>query len=175
MAAKRCIMIFPELNNIQKINQIRAAYDPLANHVKPHITLVFPFESNLDTSQLRAHLEKILSAINPFRLVLKNITPAKSDFGNYLFLNVHEGKDIIESLHQKFYQGILEDYKPSWLATNNYEPHMTLGVIENEIEFTKIAEKLSLIEESFTTTVDKISVEIIDANEDSIIEMEVDL
>lgn len=40
-------MIFPKFENIKIIDEIRDKYDPLANHVRPHITLVFPFESNI--------------------------------------------------------------------------------------------------------------------------------
>ena len=43
----RTIMIFPEFENIDNINDIRKKYDPLADLVLPHITLVFPFDSEL--------------------------------------------------------------------------------------------------------------------------------
>ena len=41
----RTIMIFPEFDNIEVIDKIREQYDPLANFVRPHITIVFPFDS----------------------------------------------------------------------------------------------------------------------------------
>lgn len=44
----RTIMIFPEFENIDVINDIRKKYDPLANLVLPHITLVFPFDSEFN-------------------------------------------------------------------------------------------------------------------------------
>ena len=40
---KRTIMIFPQFENINLINEIREKYDPLAKHVSPHISLVFTF------------------------------------------------------------------------------------------------------------------------------------
>ena len=43
----RTIMIFPQFNNIEIIDGIRDRYDPLAKLVRPHITLVFPFESEM--------------------------------------------------------------------------------------------------------------------------------
>ncbi len=82
---------FPEFSNIEVINEIREMYDPLASHVRPHITLVFPFESNIDSIQLKSHLEEVLVSVNSFSLVLKGITPVNS-FGNYLFLNIENGK-----------------------------------------------------------------------------------
>lgn len=35
----RTIMIFPEFNNMEVIDKIRAQYDPLAKLVRPHITI----------------------------------------------------------------------------------------------------------------------------------------
>ncbi len=43
---KRAVVIFPKCNNIKSINDIRDKYDPLANLIFPHITLVFPFVSD---------------------------------------------------------------------------------------------------------------------------------
>lgn len=43
----RTIMIFPQFKNIEIINEIRNRYDPLAKLVRPHITLVFPFENEM--------------------------------------------------------------------------------------------------------------------------------
>lgn len=48
---QRCIMIFPEFKNIEEIEKIRRKHDPLVNHVKPHITLVFPFNSGIEKNE----------------------------------------------------------------------------------------------------------------------------
>ena len=40
---KRDILIFPKFKNINKIQELRNKYDPLANLIAPHITIVFPF------------------------------------------------------------------------------------------------------------------------------------
>lgn len=53
---KRCIMIFPQFKNINIIDEIREKYDPLSNNVRPHITLVFPFESNISKVDLQNSL-----------------------------------------------------------------------------------------------------------------------
>ena len=45
-------MIFPQFDNIDVINSIRNKYDPLAKLVKPNITLVFPFDSEITNEQL---------------------------------------------------------------------------------------------------------------------------
>jgi 2''-5'' RNA ligase len=167
-------MIFPRFENMDAINKIRDKYDPLASHVRPHITLVFPFNSELQYKELNEHLKNALSSINPFEVTLKGFTPVKS-FGNHLFLNIAEGGDKIIEIHKKLYTGILEPYMPQWLKEKNFLPHMTVGNMEDENEYKAAIDEVSNINDAFRTVVTKISVENIDANEDSIIEMEVDL
>lgn len=48
----RTIIIFPEFENIDIINNIRKKYDPLADLILPHITLVFPFDSEMSNEKL---------------------------------------------------------------------------------------------------------------------------
>lgn len=59
----RTIMIFTEFENIDVINDIRRKYDPLADLVLPHITLVFPFDSELTDEELHGNLEKCLKGV----------------------------------------------------------------------------------------------------------------
>jgi len=82
-------MIFPKFNNGHIIDKIREQYDPLALHVKPHVTLVFPFESNFETVELQEYLSAVLAETNPFELILSGVTLTGS--GEYLFLNVQKG------------------------------------------------------------------------------------
>lgn len=156
------------------IDKIRRKYDPLERHVRPHITLVFPFNSSIEFNELKNHLENVLSSIKPFRIVLNGITPVKS-FGNYLFLNIKDGKDEIIEIHRKLYTGILEEYLPQWLKSGTYHPHMTVGKIVDEGEYKSAIEETKKVIDVFDTVVSKISVEIIDENEDSVIEMEIEL
>lgn len=172
---ERCIMIFPRFDNMDIIDEIRGKYDPLADHVRPHITLVFPFESNIESTEMENHLKKVLSPVKPFRIVLKGFTPEKEPFGNYLFLNIEKGKDEIIELHRRLYTGILETFMSQRLKSGWYRPHMTVGKIECEERFELAIEETKDINDTFDTIVSKVSVEIIDENEDSIIEMEIDL
>lgn len=171
---KRCIMIFPEFENGQTIDNIRSKYDPLANHVGPHITLVFPFESDIKTDDLRTHISSVLSEIKPFEIILNKITPTNA-FGKYLFLNIHTGMDKIIEIHKKLYSGILEEHFPAWLEGNNFFPHMTVGSFDNDDLFEIAINETKDIQDYFISIVKKISVEIIDENEDSIIELELKL
>ena len=55
---KRDILIFPQFDNIDKIQNIRNKYDELSQILPPHITLVFPFEIDLKNDDLEASLEE---------------------------------------------------------------------------------------------------------------------
>lgn len=169
---KRCIMIFPKFENDKIIKDIRKKYDPLERHVPPHITLVFPFESNIKTEELKEHILNSLSGIEPFEITLKGIVPNKT-FSNYLFLSIIKGNDEIIEIHKRLYRGILKGFFPDWLQENDYLPHMTVGNIDIDEDFQRAVNETKYINDAFVTVVDRISVEIIDANEDSIIELSV--
>lgn len=84
----RTIMIFPEFENMEVIDKIREQYDPLAKLVHPHITIVFPFDSDMSNEDLKALLEKRLQSVKPFKLELAGVSKHENRFGNYLFLDV---------------------------------------------------------------------------------------
>lgn len=168
-------MIFPQFENINIIDYLREKYDPLANHVKPHITLVFTFESNLTSIELKDHIEKVLIGVSPFRLTMDDIIKIDNPLGMYLFLVLKEGTEDIKKLTSKLYTGILEPYKPEWLNGKTFLPHMTIGNFTSRDDLNKAFKDVSVIKESFTTMVNKVSVEIINENEDSIIDIEVNL
>lgn len=171
---RRCIMIFPKFENREVIDNIREKYDPLANHVRPHITLVFPFESDIAAGDLKEHISSIVSGIAPFELILNGITPVHS-FGKYLFLNIAKGENAIIELHKRLYTGVLEKYYPEWLKGNFFLPHMTIGNFDNDNDFERAMNETKDVADSFKTTVNEVSVEIIDENEDSIIELVIPL
>ena len=55
---KRDILIFPKFKNIEKIQLIREKYDELAQILPPHITLAFPFESDISNEKLKEEIMK---------------------------------------------------------------------------------------------------------------------
>lgn len=78
----RTIMIVPEFENMEIIDRIREKYDPLAQLVRPHITLVFPFENQMSNSEIAEVLERRLKNIKPFHLVMKGICRQSDRFGH---------------------------------------------------------------------------------------------
>lgn len=169
---KRCILIFPKFENIDIINEIREKYDPFASNVLPHITLVFPFDSNISRTELKDHLVVSLENIKCFSLTMQGIRKL-DDSGFYLILQVTQGTEIIKELHEKLYIGLLQPSKPIW--PKGFMPHMTVGLLPNSDELDTAYRDLENINEKFSAKIDTVSVEIIGENEDSIIELEVKL
>jgi 2'-5' RNA ligase len=151
---ERCIMIFPKFNNINLIEDIRKQSDPLYHHVRPHVTLVFPFKSTLTKDELREHIENSI----------------KED-GGYLFLNVVVGREDLVKLHHQLYLGILQPYYPGFLKEKPYSPHMTIGRIHNQVDLNNVVDHYNSMDVFFEEDVEEVSVEIIDENQNSIIEM----
>jgi 2'-5' RNA ligase len=172
---KRCIMIFPQFKNINIIDEIREKYDPLAKNVRPHVTLVFPFQSSIGKVDLQNNLLKSLEGVKCFNLTLEEIIKIDNKFGLYLFLGVTEGTEKVKELYQKLNSGIVKNYNSNWVNEGEFMPHMTIGNFEDRNTLNDAYVDVCSIKDSFNTLVEKISVEIIDENEDSIIEMEVNL
>ena len=167
---KRAIVLFPKFSNIEAIQAVRERFDPLANYITPHITLVFPFESALSTEELKAHLCHTLAGMKQFTVNLNGVT---GDFRDgYLFLNVKQGNDSIIDLHDRLYSGALE---PFLLRKVTYCPHITVGRVEEPSAFDLALEELAGFQERFVADIDKIYVENIDLSDRSTIELMFDL
>ncbi|MCL2566137.1 MAG: 2'-5' RNA ligase family protein [Defluviitaleaceae bacterium] len=169
MLKKRTVMIFPKFENMKLIDELRQKYDPLVDKVQPHITLVFPFESNLVDSEIYKILDNRLNKIKPFEICVYGLSVTDC----WLFLNITKGTDILYKIHDILYENEFVKYKPLWL--NTYTPHMTVGKF-NSIEETKRAyEYEKSFEHTFSSMIDKVSVEIIGEEDESIIEVEYSL
>ena len=179
---KRDILIFPKFNNVEKIQEIREKYDELFNIIQPHITIAlsvslfwsfcftliaFPFEKDILNEELKEQLKIILKDFKPFKVKCKGISlkEDKRISAYYIFLNMIEGKDIINKIHNRIYTEILKDID---ISKYSYEPHITLGTTNN------YDEKIKLNDE-FETIADTIVIERIGENEESIIEYEIKL
>lgn len=164
----RTIMIFPEFENIDFINVIRKKYDPLSDLVLPHITLVFPFESDLTNEELEIYLKESLNGVKPFVLELEEFSKQEDVYGNYLFLNVKIGMDTIKNIHDRLYKDKLKQFNHG----NDYVPHMTVGKLNSTESLDKAFGYVGKCNEKFRTIVKKVSVEIIGEKEESIIIIE---
>lgn len=167
----RTIMIFPEFENINVINNIRRKYDPLADLVLPHITLVFPFEGGLTDAELKLHLKECLSGIKPFQIELEGFSKHESKYGNCLFLNVVQGIGDIINIHDRLYSNKLKEFDAGY----EYVPHMTVGKVSSSELLDEAFDDVVRCNEKFSTVIKKIWVEMIGEHEESIIIIEHEL
>lgn len=164
----RTIMIFPEFENMFVIDAIRKKYDPLAELVRPHITLVFPFDSTISNEELEQILEKRLADIKPFTLELSGFSKQEDGFGNYLFLNVLQGAEELSLIHKLLYESELKEFDLGL----EYMPHMTVGKLPTVEQMDKAYAEVCACQDRFRTIVNIVSAEMIGENEESIIVIE---
>ena len=154
----RDILIIPELDDGSLIQDIREKYDELADVVPPHITLAFPFDSNITNEELHLKLKKILSEYKEFNITLSGVSYHYDERVGvyYMYLDVTQGYDTIYEISRKIYSEILNADMPE-----KYIPHITLGAVGkiNNIKLDHV----------FNSTVKNIIVEYIGENEESII------
>ena len=152
----RDILIIPELDDISLIQDIREKYDELANIVPPHITLAFPFDSDITNEELDIKLKNIFSEYKEFNITLSGVSYHYDERVGvyYIYLDVTQGYDTIYEISKKIYSEIFNKEVPE-----KYIPHITLGSVEkiNDIKLDHV----------FNTTVKNIIVEDIGENEES--------
>lgn len=168
----RAIHLFPEFEGIELIEDIRARFDPLYSKIEPHITLVFPFSSDINTVELEACIREVISGERVFEIELQNICAVES-YGYYLYLNINKGREFILNLHNRLYSGQLQRIKPDWLETNPYNPHMTVGKLNSRELMTEAEGFCSTLTRSFKSVISRVIVEEIDEDENSIVELEI--
>ncbi|WP_353648491.1 2'-5' RNA ligase family protein [Nakamurella sp. A5-74] len=103
--------IFPDAD-LTEVEQFRVQWDPLADSVAAHITIVFPFSEVNDLEALRT------LSMEPFPVRFG--TPSLWE-GEYLFLTADVGDEHIVDLHRRSY-GALQLPLPA-----DFVPHMTIG------------------------------------------------
>ena len=149
------IVIFPDFAPGQwaMIDRLRAAYDPLASSIAPHITLVFPFETTLSRDDLLTHIRASVAAIAPFEIVLRGVTGQEDE---WLFLTVKRGNDEIIALHDRLYADPLAGLKEV--------PTLTVGHLTPGERFEAALAEACSLTETFQTTVREITAHRISAS-----------
>jgi 2'-5' RNA ligase len=125
----RAVVLFPPPADLVAVLPVRKRFDPLAEVIPAHITLVFPFEDDLVAEALRTHIDSMVQGIGPVSLRLAGITGFE---GEYLYLNVKRGNDALIELHDRLYRGPLLRHLS---RTHTYVPHLTVGRLPNRYAF----------------------------------------
>jgi len=167
---KRAIVLYPKFDGLETIQAMRRKFDPLANYIAPHITLVFPFESTLSTKEVEEHVRAVIKGMTRFSVRLGGFSGDQPD--GYLFLRVRQGNDIIIDLHDRLYSGALQ---PHLCRETLYCPHVTVGKVEYVPAFKDALVELDEITTIFECEISQVFVENIDSHEKSTIELVIDL
>src|SRR5712692_8482767 len=104
----RAVVIFPPLPEPDPVASLRRRFDPLVDVIAAHITVVFPFDSDLDLAELRDHVARAARGCEPFPIRLQGITSVQD---SYLFLNVTLGKERLVELYERPFSGPLQPYR----------------------------------------------------------------
>ncbi|MBJ8105326.1 MULTISPECIES: 2'-5' RNA ligase family protein [Bacillus cereus group] len=165
----RTILLFLHNMPIDEIESMREKHDPLFGLIRPHITIVFPFESSISNDELKSHILNLAKGIGEIEIEFASRITSVRD---YLFLGVEKGKEQIEKLHDKLYTGPLLRFLKRDIP---YIPHVTVGRESSPELATEIAKEIPSFHEKLKCVINRISVERIGKNGESIIEFEVPL
>ncbi|CAM3238455.1 2'-5' RNA ligase family protein [Leuconostoc rapi] len=162
----RSVLIFPEFTAVdsQKIATIRRQYDTLYKHIRPHISLVFPFLSQETDEDIKNAVETIIKHTQPFSITLSTVG---GDLTNgYVWLNVTEGQEIVAAIHDKLYANAR--FKPFYRRDIPYQPHITIGQAMPPNKARQLRNKLQIEQMCIDIAhIDHIAIETILPNDDS--------
>ncbi|WP_461225922.1 2'-5' RNA ligase family protein [Lacticaseibacillus suihuaensis] len=155
---QRSVLIFPALTSLDAVTAVRRRYDPLAENIRPHVSLVFPFDSPAPDSSIVAAVAAAAATTPAFDRL-------GGDWANgYFWLAAGAGATALTALHDRLYQTpLFRDFLRSNLP---YRPHITLGQVTPATAFG-IAAGLHVADLASSTWVTAIAVERILANGDS--------
>lgn len=119
---KRVIYVEPIIENCDVIYNFFSKYNPDSKFVNPHICLVFPFESEIETSTIEEIFKDVFFDINSFKIGLSGVEVSYEEKNNFLFLKVNDEEGILNELNKQLYQ------KLDGIAVlkGEYNPHITI-------------------------------------------------
>jgi 2'-5' RNA ligase len=111
----------PRGEMMAQVEAIRLRYDPLARQLPAHVTLVFPFDSDIVGAALRSHVKHAAASASPFAVRLECIVPLDD---HHLAATITTGSDSIVGLHDRLYTGALAAHRS---RVHRFAPHVTVG------------------------------------------------
>ena len=120
---KRVIYVEPQIENPDVIFDIFKKYNPDSSFVNPHICLVFPFESDLQTNILESIINNTFSKYSDFDIQLSGLSVSYEGKNNFLFLNVIDDSNILGKMSSELYSYLGDNAK----LRGEYIPHITIG------------------------------------------------
>jgi 2'-5' RNA ligase len=126
--AKRVVVVFPRVESVVEWGELvsmRDRFDPLAQAIGAHLTLVSPFEDALPDAALEQHVRSV-AGLPAFPVILSEVTAHEDE---YLFLNVKQGNDELILLRDNLYRGPLAPHRD---RSHTFVPHVTVGRVSRE-------------------------------------------
>ena len=130
------IFLPPHLDEI--IYPLRRQFDPLYSKVPGHITLVFPFESNMTMTELSGIIKHELEVIRPIEIELESIGDFYPDSPTiYWKISPCEPlKQLYQSLHTRLELPVqFENYIPHVTVAREISRHRVLLVKERIVPY----------------------------------------
>lgn len=122
---KTALCLIPPENVWQQIQSIRSVHDKAYPRWMPHINLVYPFVPESEFANIKAQLETMVNAKNPFEFTFDKtcIDYFKQKGSECTFhLRPKVNKDVVEL------QQIIENLLPNHLKSSRaFQAHLTLG------------------------------------------------
>lgn len=150
---KRVIFIEPQIENSEPIFDIFKKYNPDSSFVNPHICLVFPFESDIETVKLEININNIFSKYNSFNIRLSGLTISYEEKNNFLFLNVIDESNTLKQMSNELYNCLGDNAK----LRGDYIPHITIGKSKSIEDINRIYDtSQTLLQSSYNATISTI-------------------
>jgi 2'-5' RNA ligase len=141
---------------MEAIEAIRREHDPLSEQLPAHITLVFPFDSELSGIELA---DRVRQAAEPTTAFNVTFGPVVVHDQTYLFSNISGGSDAVVGLHRVLYEH-LRPLGATLIGT--FVPHITVGRLSNRAAADSAAVELACTFLGGATTVSTVSLYDID-------------
>jgi 2'-5' RNA ligase len=147
-----CGVIFVSEEVEKAIRKVYDRHNPLASHVRPHLTLLFPSETELRPGEIYTHFENIASETVRFNIGFNGVKLRPEDLLAYL--DVSEGAGRLRLLNRKLYSGEFEELLD---RDRPFYPHLTLGRFETKVEMNRAYEELKDFDLTLDFTAERLS------------------
>lgn len=150
---KRVIFVEPKIEYSETLVNIFQRYNPDSSFVNPHICLVFPFESDLETRILESIINDVFIKYSSFDIQLSGLTVSYEKRNNFLFLNVIDDLNILRQMSSDLYTRLCDNAQ----LKGQYTPHITIGKSKSAKEIDRInKEAQNLLQPEYTATISNI-------------------
>lgn len=131
---KRVIFVEPQIDNPETIFDIFKKHNPDSSFVNPHICLVFPFESDLETKALESIINDVFRKYSSFDIQLSGLSVSYEKTNNFLFLNVIDKLNTLKQMSSDLYNSLGDNAK----IRGQYTPHITIAKSKSIEEINQI-------------------------------------